>query len=201
MSEPPKSRAEAKALGARHYFTGKPCKRGHSGERFTGNGHCVECHREQQRARYADPVSGERFRARKRGYRADPVKGERLRERQRKRVRARHASNPAFRLVNSARCRIRAALDGRAKSARTLALLGVENIEQYKAYLEAQFLPGMTWENFGTTWHVDHRLPLSTFDLSSPAAQRWAFDHKNTRPMWAGENLARGARVTGADLY
>lgn len=38
----PKTRAEAKAAGASHYFTGEPCKHGHIAPRKT-KGACVEC--------------------------------------------------------------------------------------------------------------------------------------------------------------
>ena len=38
----PKSRAEAKAIGARYYFTGEPCKHGHIAPRKT-KGACVDC--------------------------------------------------------------------------------------------------------------------------------------------------------------
>jgi hypothetical protein len=38
----PKSRAEAKAKGAKYYFTGEPCKHGHIAPRKT-KGACVEC--------------------------------------------------------------------------------------------------------------------------------------------------------------
>jgi 5-methylcytosine-specific restriction endonuclease McrA len=38
----PKTRAEAKATGATHYFTGGPCKHGHVAPRKT-KGACVEC--------------------------------------------------------------------------------------------------------------------------------------------------------------
>ena len=38
----PKTRAEAKALGAPYYFTGEPCKHGHIAPRKT-KGSCVEC--------------------------------------------------------------------------------------------------------------------------------------------------------------
>ena len=41
----PKTRAEAKAAGATHYFTGEPCSRGHVAPRKT-KGACVECMRE-----------------------------------------------------------------------------------------------------------------------------------------------------------
>lgn len=38
----PKTRSEAKALGAKFYFTGEPCKHGHIAPRKT-KGACVEC--------------------------------------------------------------------------------------------------------------------------------------------------------------
>jgi hypothetical protein len=38
----PKTRAEAKAAGAKYYFTGEPCKHGHIAPRKT-KGACVEC--------------------------------------------------------------------------------------------------------------------------------------------------------------
>lgn len=38
----PKSRAEAKAIGAKYYFTGEPCKHGHIAPRKT-KGACLEC--------------------------------------------------------------------------------------------------------------------------------------------------------------
>lgn len=41
----PKTRAEAKACGATHYFTGVPCSRGHIAPRKT-KGACVECLKE-----------------------------------------------------------------------------------------------------------------------------------------------------------
>lgn len=40
----PKTRAEAKAAGASHYFTGEPCKHGHIAPRKT-KGACIECMR------------------------------------------------------------------------------------------------------------------------------------------------------------
>ena len=41
----PKTRKEAKALGATHYFTGDPCGRGHVAPRKT-KGACIECMKE-----------------------------------------------------------------------------------------------------------------------------------------------------------
>jgi 5-methylcytosine-specific restriction endonuclease McrA len=46
-------RKAAKALGAARYFTGKPCLRGHIGERNVLNGQCVSCLSAQSAAWYA----------------------------------------------------------------------------------------------------------------------------------------------------
>ncbi|MCC6486713.1 MAG: HNH endonuclease, partial [Candidatus Hydrogenedentes bacterium] len=40
-------RKEAKAAGLQHYFTGRPCKRGHVDRRITSKGICVACTRER----------------------------------------------------------------------------------------------------------------------------------------------------------
>ena len=47
------SSAEAKALGLKHFFTGKPCKHGHVAERCVGNYACMECDRTRARLHYA----------------------------------------------------------------------------------------------------------------------------------------------------
>ncbi|MBV8664615.1 MAG: HNH endonuclease [Hyphomicrobiales bacterium] len=39
----PNKRSDAIALGIKHYFTGKPCKRGHLAKRQSESGVCVEC--------------------------------------------------------------------------------------------------------------------------------------------------------------
>ena len=46
MTAEPISRAEAKALGLKHYFTGKACPKGHVSKRTTHNTSCAECQRE-----------------------------------------------------------------------------------------------------------------------------------------------------------
>lgn len=47
----PKTRKEAMAQGAAHYFTGKPCTRGHIAPRET-KGNCTECRKEDHKRTY-----------------------------------------------------------------------------------------------------------------------------------------------------
>lgn len=45
----------ARDAGEKHYFTGKPCKRGHISLRMTKGMSCMECNREKQAERMKDP--------------------------------------------------------------------------------------------------------------------------------------------------
>jgi 5-methylcytosine-specific restriction endonuclease McrA len=53
---PVTKRRHAKAAGASHYYTGKPCKRGHLALRFVSTGTCIECQKiHTQAATKANP--------------------------------------------------------------------------------------------------------------------------------------------------
>lgn len=62
-------------------------------------------------------------------------------------------------------------------------------------HLERQFLPGMTWENYGE-WHVDHILPIASFNFESVEDSDfkacWAIT--NLRPFWGIANMSKGRR-------
>ena len=73
------------------------------------------------------------------------------------------------------------------------ALLGC-NLGDLKIHLEKQFPEGMTWEN-RHLWHIDHIKPLSSFDLMEPEQAFEACNFKNLQPLWAHENLKKGAKI------
>jgi len=100
-----------------------------------------------------------------------------------------------FRLRGSLRARVRSAIHagcGR-KAVRTMSLIGC-SIAQLRAHLEAQFTRGMTWENYGD-WHIDHIKPCASFDLSNEQQQRECFHFTNLQPLWAQENMRKGAKL------
>ena len=87
--------------------------------------------------------------------------------------------------------RVREALKHGYKSAATLELLGC-SLEKVRAHLEAQFLPGMSWDNWTSDgWHIDHIRPCASFDLSDPEQQRACFHYSNLQPLWASDNCAK----------
>lgn len=56
-------------------------------------------------------------------------------------------------------------------------------------HIERQFLPGMSWENYGD-WHIDHVLPKAAFNYTAPEHVdfRRAWSIKNLQPLWAVDN-------------
>lgn len=65
-------------------------------------------------------------------------------------------------------------------------------IEQLVKHLESQFESWMTWENYGhQTWHIDHIIPLSKFDLTLDSEIRKACHYTNLRPLKASENFRK----------
>jgi transposase-like protein len=82
-----------------------------------------------------------------------------------------------------------------SKESSTLDLVGCD-AETLKKHMERQFKKGMTWENYGKRWHVDHIIPVSHFDLSNPEEQRASFHFTNLRPLWAMENILKRDKRT-----
>jgi len=98
-----------------------------------------------------------------------------------------------FKLKRYLRSRIWYALKTNSKSVKTMQLIGC-SINQLKKHLEKQFQLGMSWSNYGK-WHIDHKRPCCTFDLSKKIEQKKCFNYKNLRPLWAEENIKRTKKI------
>jgi hypothetical protein len=96
------------------------------------------------------------------------------------------------RLKVDLRSRLNRAISGMYKSGSAVSDLGC-SIEELKTYLESKFQPGMTWENKGIHgWHVDHIIPLSSFNLENRDELLKACHYTNLQPLWAKDNLSKG---------
>ena len=102
-------------------------------------------------------------------------------------------STPEGMLIANTRTRMRTALAAQcaSKESRTMQYVGCTAAE-LKEHLERQFRPGMTWEN-RRLWHIDHIIPLVSFDLSLEEERHKAFHFSNTQPLFARENLAKSS--------
>jgi len=66
------ARSEARQQGLRHYFTGKPCSKGHIANRFVTNAMCQACLNAINRAKYAKDPEAARERSRNLGRKSLP---------------------------------------------------------------------------------------------------------------------------------
>lgn len=71
-------------------------------------------------------------------------------------------------------------------------------LEELKEHLESKFQPGMTWDNHGK-WHIDHIRPIASFNITSYKDEDfkkcWCLE--NLQPLWAKDNLSKGAKWYG----
>jgi hypothetical protein len=101
------------------------------------------------------------------------------------------ATNPAYRITHNLRRRTLLALHGHYKADTTIRLIGC-SAEELKKHLESLWQEGMSWDNYGLHgWHIDHVIPLSSFDLSKEEEQRKALHYTNLQPLWAEDNLKK----------
>ena len=105
----------------------------------------------------------------------------------------RRKNDPEFKFIGNARKRVWDALRNNNKSATTKELLGAP-VEEVRTHIESQFTEGMTWDNYGQ-WHVDHIRPCASFDLTDPKQQKECFNYKNLQPLWAIDNMKKGAKT------
>ena len=107
----------------------------------------------------------------------------------------RYKSDSTYKLLCCIRGRIKGVLSGRIKSAPSLKLLGVNDIEVVWKHLEKTFKLGMTRENYGKVWEMDHIIPCSSFDLNNPGEQIKCFNYKNLQALTPYENRTKGDKI------
>jgi hypothetical protein len=115
------------------------------------------------------------------------------------RIYLRVKNNPEQKIRKTLRTRMYCVLKGKKKSARTLELLGC-SLPQARAWIEGQFKRGMTWSNHGTHWHIDHKIPCASFQLSDPAQQRICFHYTNLQPLEAKANIRKRDRFLATQI-
>ena len=97
-----------------------------------------------------------------------------------------------FKIINNLRNRLQFALNGKKKTGSAVRDLGC-TVEELKVHLEKDFWVGMTWDNWGD-WHIDHEMPLASFDLTDREQVKKACNYTNLQPLWAKDNFSKGDR-------
>lgn len=105
--------------------------------------------------------------------------------------------NENFRIAFLLRNRLNKVMkrEGVHKNSSMQELLGI-SIPEFRKHFFAQFNKGMTLEQFmNGEIHIDHIKPLASFDLTNPEQQKQAFHYTNLQPLFAKENLEKGAKL------
>lgn len=87
-----------------------------------------------------------------------------------------------YRLNHTIRTGINKALRSKKAGRKWEQLVGY-TLSELMAYLETTFDDSMSWENYGSYWHIDHIVPRSHFIYESP-------DEQGFEDCWALTNLA-----------
>jgi hypothetical protein len=109
--------------------------------------------------------------------------------------RKRRATDPNFLLHGRMSCLIRSRLRS-GKQGRSWSKLVDYSLDELRAHIERQFLPGMSWAN-AREWHIDHIIPASAFQYTTTDDVQfrrcWALT--NLRPLWRLDNIKKSNKV------
>jgi hypothetical protein len=183
----PTNRADAKAQGATHYFTGLPCTRGHIALRKT-KGACVECMKEDwaidNEKRKEKPKSEAAKAAGKRYYEKNKeaviARAAARSPEERRKARNKHKENnpELYKALTSVRKR-------RHRNATPPWITKEQKLQIRQMYIQAQKLTKMTGERYV----VDHIIPLIN-DAVCGLHVPW-----NLRVMTQEENLKKSNKL------
>lgn len=217
----PSTQKEALSLGLNRYFTGIPCKNGHLSEKRASDTHCMSCTAERYAKRKAEGIhratskryhqenrdvilakmrernkeyyqkNKERIKAQTSAYQKENASARTEYKKAWRKERA--AKDPVFKMGLVCRRLLHRVLgvSGQKKSKKTADMLGY-TAEQLKSHLEKQFKKGMRWDNYGE-WHIDHITPIAVFASHGDIEPAKVNCLTNLRPMWAKENMSKGA--------
>lgn len=190
--EYPKTRAEAKASGATHYFTGKSCVRGHIAPRKT-KGSCVECMKEdwasdnERRKNLpkseAAKEAARRYYQKNRGAVIARAAARPHNEVRQYKQKYKDANPELYKALTSVRKR-------RHRNATPKWLGSQEKVAMRQLYLKAQELTKLT----GVRYVVDHIVPLINPDVCGLHVP-W-----NLRVMTQEENLRKSNKLLDTPL-
>ena len=63
------------------------------------------------------------------------------------------------------------------------------NKQMLKYYFETLFDKNMNWDNQSTYWQIDHRIPISWFNLENEEELKFSCNYKNLQPMKKEMNI------------
>ena len=167
------------------------CPNGHNKDIVgrCSSGHCKMCQKEDAKLYYANNK--------------DKIKQDKINWNRKNRqkindyVLKRRTEEDEYRIQHCLRSRLNRAIKGNYKVGSAVNDLGC-SIDFLKQYLEVKFLPNMSWDNHGIgagKWHIDHIVPLDSFDLTDRDQLLKAVHYTNLQPLWEPDNIKKGSKI------
>jgi hypothetical protein len=75
-----------------------------------------------------------------------------------------------------------------------LKFIGIDK-QGFINHVNKYLLEGMTKENFGKIWGLDHIVPVDLFDINDEAEKKLCYNYQNIIPMFNNDNRVKGASV------
>ncbi len=108
-----------------------------------------------------------------------------------------HARRGRFGKWRRLGCHLRDAMVKGRDVSTTYAPLIDYTAQDLMAHMQRQFTKRMTWAKFcAGAIHIDHRIPLASFDMTDEAQARAAWALSNLQPLWAKANMTKGPKRT-----
>ena len=74
------------------------------------------------------------------------------------------------------------------------------SIDYLKNWLKYNFKEDMSWENYGSKWHIDHIIPCSSFDFTVEDNIHKCFHWSNLTPLDALENIKKSDKINNETI-
>jgi hypothetical protein len=101
--------------------------------------------------------------------------------------------NPYYALKEALKVRIFDVLKSSKKES-TSKLIGCSS-EELKRWIETNFNENISWDNYGTEWHLDHVIPIAFFDLIKEDERYICFNWSNIRPLEKKANISKSDNI------
>lgn len=142
----------------------KPYIEFHKNKRANGYGDgyvcaCKECRKERSRKDYEKRKEHIKKKVMEYFHANKPEILEHRKQYQKERLK----SDPLFKSIRNLRNRLYYALKNKGwkKNTNFDKYIGLDSYSDLISYLESKFQEGMTWDNYGTYWEIDHIIPLA----------------------------------------
>lgn len=121
----------------------------------------------------------------------DETNKEKMKEYNKNYFNTKYKTNIQYRVKSAISSRMR---DCIKKKHGALVYIGC-SIDVFINWIEYQFDCYMSWENYGSYWHLDHVLPCSSFNLSREEEVFKCFNWKNMRPLEGRQNISKSNKI------